>query len=68
MDILWWDAFKMLHLDLDNLKPFQGSLVRFLGELVEVKGYVTLQTTFGSEENTKRIKVMCLVIDAHSFV
>lgn len=38
----------------------------FLGEQVQVKGYIRLKTTFGAEENTRKIKVMCLVIDVPS--
>lgn len=45
-DILYWDAFERLCLDLEDLKPFKGSLVIFLGEKVQVKGYLTPLITF----------------------
>lgn len=42
--ILYWDAFEELHLNLDDLNEFQGSLVGFLGNQVHMKGYITLKT------------------------
>lgn len=38
----------------------------FLGKKVQVKGYITLKTTFGAKENTKQIKVMYLIIHLSS--
>lgn len=34
IDVLYWDAFDILRLDLDELRPFGGSLVGFSGEYV----------------------------------
>lgn len=59
-DILY---FERLRLNLDDLKGFKGSLVRFSEEYVQVKSYITLKTTFGMAEHAKQIKVRYLVID-----
>lgn len=45
-NILYLDAFERLLVDQDNLKVFEGSLVRFSDEHVQVKGYNTLKIIF----------------------
>lgn len=40
--------------------------MRFLSKQVQVKWYLTLKRIFGMEENARKIKVKCLVIDDHS--
>jgi hypothetical protein len=47
-DILYYEAFEKLGLDLEQLQPFRGSLAGFIGEQVHVWGYITLKTTFGA--------------------
>lgn len=49
-DILYYDAFEGLHLNLDDLKSFQHQLVGFSGKHVQLKGYITLKSLFGTEE------------------
>lgn len=63
MNILYCDAFERLLLDLDDPKPFQGSLVGFLGESMHLKGYITFKTAFGAEENAIHIKVSYIFIE-----
>ncbi|XP_058726757.1 AP2-like ethylene-responsive transcription factor BBM1 [Vicia villosa] len=65
IDILYWDAFERLCLYLNDLKAFQGSFVKFSDEQVQVKAYISLKTTFGLEENAKKIKVRYLVIELY---
>ncbi|GAU43737.1 hypothetical protein TSUD_365860 [Trifolium subterraneum] len=55
-DILYWEAFKAMHLSNDQLKPYSGTLVGFAGEQVDVMGHTTLYTTFGEESNAKTVK------------
>lgn len=38
----------------------------FSGEPVQVKGYITLKTTFGEKENARHVKVIYVVIDVLS--
>lgn len=63
-DILYWEAVERLFLDPEDLKPFKGLLVGFLGEHVHVNGYITLRIIFGEEYQAKEIKFRYLVIDA----
>ncbi|GAU20758.1 hypothetical protein TSUD_239520 [Trifolium subterraneum] len=59
-DILYWDAYKAMHLSDEQLNPYSGTLVGFTGEQVDVMGYITLYTTFGEDENAKTVKVRYL--------
>ncbi|GAU51074.1 hypothetical protein TSUD_13180, partial [Trifolium subterraneum] len=61
-DIMYWEAFKAMQLAGEQLQPYNGTLVGFEGEQVEVMGHVTLLTTFGEKENAKTIKVRYLVV------
>lgn len=65
MDILYHDAFERRCPNMENLKPLYGTLVSFLGEPLKIKGYITLETTFGARENSREVKVRCLFIDTH---
>ncbi|GAU34855.1 hypothetical protein TSUD_259350 [Trifolium subterraneum] len=56
------EAFKAMQLAGEQLQPYNGTLVAFRGEQVEVMGHVTLLTTFGEKENAKTIKVRYLVV------
>ncbi|GAU27362.1 hypothetical protein TSUD_55150 [Trifolium subterraneum] len=61
-DIMYWEAFKAMQLVGEQLQPYNGTLVGFGGEQVEVMGHVTLLTTFGEKKNAKTIKVRYLVV------
>ncbi|GAU40547.1 hypothetical protein TSUD_367500 [Trifolium subterraneum] len=61
-DILYWDAYKAMHLSDEQLNPYSGTLVGFAGEQIDVMGHITLYTTFGEDENAKTIKVRYLVV------
>ncbi|GAU23955.1 hypothetical protein TSUD_183540 [Trifolium subterraneum] len=56
------EAFKAMQLAGEQLQPYNGTLVGFGGEQVEVMGHVTLLTTFGEKENAKTIKVRYLIV------
>ncbi|KAK2393494.1 hypothetical protein QL285_055433 [Trifolium repens] len=56
-DIMYWEAFKAMQLSNEHLLPYNGTLVGFAGEQVEVMGYTTLLTTFGEKDQAKTIKV-----------
>ncbi|WJX58397.1 hypothetical protein P8452_43858 [Trifolium repens] len=61
-DIMYWEAFKAMQLSNEHLLPYNGTLVGFVGEQVEVMGYTTLLTTFGVRDQAKTIKVRYLVV------
>lgn len=66
-DILYWDAFERLLIDTNGLKTSKGSLVGFSEERVQLKGYITLKTTFRVEEQCKKIDVRYMDIDPSSY-
>lgn len=45
-DVMYYDAFERLKLDLIDLQSLRGSLVGFSSEHVQVKGYITLKMKF----------------------
>lgn len=53
-------------MDLDNIKAFQGLLVGFTREQVQVKCYILPKTVFGTEESTRTVKVRYLIINTTS--
>ncbi|GAU48567.1 hypothetical protein TSUD_137520 [Trifolium subterraneum] len=61
-DILYWDAYKAIHLSDEQLNPYSDTLVGFAGEQVDVMSHITLYTTFGEDENAKTIKFRYLVV------
>jgi hypothetical protein len=61
-DIMYWDAFKAMQLAGEQLQHYDGTLVGFAGEQAEVMRHITLLTTFGEWDNTKKIKVRYLVV------
>ncbi|WJX84068.1 hypothetical protein P8452_66678 [Trifolium repens] len=61
-DIMYWEAFKAVQLSNEHLLPYNGTLVGFAGEQVEVMGCTTLLTTFGEKDQAKTIKVRYLVV------
>lgn len=63
---MYSETFERLRLDSEDLKPLKGSLVGFYREQVQVKGYITLSTTFREQDQAKKINVRYLVIDAPS--
>lgn len=65
-DVLLWETFERLGLDADQIKPFNGSLVSFSGEQVEVRGYVDLKTTIGEGRNAKTLRVRYMLVTARS--
>jgi len=65
-DVMFWDAFIGLQVPRDQLQPFDGVLVGFSGEQVEVRGHVDLRTTFSDDQAAKTIVIRYLVVNAPS--
>jgi len=65
-DVMFLDAFVGLQIPRDQLMPFDGVLVGFSGEQVEVRGYVNLRTTFADEHTAKTIMIKYIVVKAPS--
>jgi len=63
-NVIFWNAFVGLQIPIDHLQPFDGVLVGFSGDQVEVRGYVDLWTTFRDKEVTKTIFVRYILVNA----
>ncbi|XP_068492162.1 uncharacterized protein [Phaseolus vulgaris] len=65
-DVMFWSTFNKVQLSSNQLRPYTGCLYRFVGDQVEVRGYLELRTTFmdGSASRTDNIRY--LVVNAHS--
>ena len=65
-DVMFWPTFENLQLSPDQLKPYGGYLYGFAGDLVEVKGYIELRTTFTDGLASRTEKIRYLVVNASS--
>ncbi|XP_020230413.1 uncharacterized protein LOC109811165 [Cajanus cajan] len=65
-DVLFWDTFVGLEVPSDRLQSFDGVLVGFTGDEIEIRGYVELKTTFGTGTSMKTITVKYLVVNSPS--
>ena len=64
--VKFWAAFTNLQLSLDQLRPYDECLVGFVGDRVEVRGYVELRTTFSDESAATTITIRYIVVNASS--
>jgi len=66
IDVMFWETFVGLQIPIDRLQPFNGMLVDFSWEQVEVRGYADLWTTFRDEKAAKTITVRYIDFNAPS--
>lgn len=62
---MFWDTYLGLQIPYDQLKPFYGCLVGFIGNQVEVWGYVDMKTNFTDENATNTIMIKYIVLNAY---
>ena len=65
-DVMFWDTFVGIQVPRDQLRPYDGILVGFSGEQVEVRGHVDLRTTFSDKNAAKTITIRYIVVNAPS--
>jgi len=65
-DVVFWPTFNKLQLSLDQLRPYAGCLYGFVGDQVEVRGYIELRTTFTDGTVARTEKIKYLVVNAPS--
>jgi len=65
-DVMFWGTFTGLQLSPDQLRPYDGCVVGFAGDQVEVRGYVELRTTFFDEIAARMITIRYIVVNASS--
>ena len=62
-DIISWDAYKRMHMDVEDLKLCKTTLVGFNGARSFPKGYIDLRLTLGTKEAFKSERVRFIVSD-----
>jgi len=65
-DVMFWPTFEKLQLSPDQLRPYGGCLYGFVGDQVEVRGYIELRTTFVDGLASRTEKIRYLVVNAPS--
>ncbi|XP_068480871.1 uncharacterized protein [Phaseolus vulgaris] len=65
-DVMFWPTFEKLQLSPDQLRPYGGCLYGFVGDQVEVRGYIELRTTFTDGLVSRTEKIRYLVVNALS--
>jgi len=55
-----------MQLSPDQLRPYDGFLVDFVGDQVEVRGYVEIRTTLYDDTTTRTITIRYLVVNVSS--
>jgi len=63
---MFWPTFEKLQLSPDRLRPYGGCLYGFVGDQVEVRGYIELRTTFTNGAVSRTEKIRYLVVNAPS--
>lgn len=66
VDVMFWYTFVSLQILKKQLQRFNGVLVKFFGEHVEIWGYVELRTTLTDRALVKTIMVRYVVVNAPS--
>jgi len=65
-DVMFLGTFTSMQLSPDQLRPYDGCLVGFVGDQVEVRGCVELRTTFSNNVVTRTITIRYIVVNASS--
>ena len=65
-DVMFWSTFNKLQLSPDLLRPCTGCLYGFADNLVEVRGYLELWTTFTDGAVSRTESIRYLVVNANS--
>ncbi|XP_068466361.1 uncharacterized protein [Phaseolus vulgaris] len=67
IDILYWKTFKKMALSQDVVEPFNEKIVGFVGERVDTRGYIDLDTKFDKDNDfCKIIRIRYLLVDAET--
>ena len=66
IDMMFWSTFNSLQLSPDQLRSYNGCLIGFVGDQVEVLGYIELMTTFFYGTSSRTISIRYNVVNAFS--
>jgi len=60
--VMSWNTFTGLEIPQQELQPFDEVPVRFVGDPVQVRGYVELRTTFSNVTHAKNFQIKYIVM------
>ena len=63
---MFWETFTSLQFSPDQLRPYDGCLVGFMRDQVEIRGYVELRTKFSDDIAARTITIRYIVVNASS--
>lgn len=63
-NILYWKTFKRMEVSEDVVMPFNEQIVGFVGERVDIRGYIDLRTSLGVDKKAREITVRFLLVEA----
>ncbi|XP_061369004.1 uncharacterized protein LOC133311892 [Gastrolobium bilobum] len=66
VDIIFWDAFRRMDLDYDQLEPCGAELLAFTGAKIKSLGYIPLRLTLGKAPTHKTVTLSFAVVDLSS--
>ncbi|XP_061340844.1 uncharacterized protein LOC133287290 [Gastrolobium bilobum] len=66
VDIIFWDAFRRMDLDCDQLEPCGADLLAFTGDKIKPLGYIPLKLTLGKAPTHKIVTLSFAVVDLGS--
>ncbi|XP_061354733.1 uncharacterized protein LOC133299299 [Gastrolobium bilobum] len=66
VDIIFWDAFRRLDLDCDQLEPCGADLLALTGDKIKPLGYMPLKLTLGKTPTHKTVTLSFAVVDLGS--
>jgi len=65
-DVMFLSTFNKLQFSPDLLRPYIGCLYGFVGDQVEVRGYLELRTTFTDGTASRTESIRYLVVNTNS--
>ncbi|XP_014499024.1 uncharacterized protein LOC106760107 [Vigna radiata var. radiata] len=66
VNILYWTTFQKMALAEEAITPFHEQIVGFAGERVDTRGYLDLRTRLGTGDQSKKICVRFLLVEANT--
>jgi len=60
--VMFWETFINLQLSPDHLRPYDGCLIGFTGDQIEIRGYVELRMAFANENATRTIAIRYIFV------
>ena len=66
VDVMFWTTFNKLQLSPNMLRTYGGCLYGFVGDQVEVRGYLELRTTFTNGIASQTESIRYLIVNAFS--